>query len=58
MDLDRLLHRHRRSLMVLDSGATDEERKAHSQFARDYAVRTGMVRTALGAPHAICGFSK
>lgn len=57
MDLNRLLHRHQRSLMLLDSAATDEERKAHSQFARDYAVRIRIVRNKLGAADAVCGFS-
>jgi hypothetical protein len=57
MDLNRLLHRHQRSLMLLDKAATDEERKAHSQFARDYAVQIRIVRNELGAADAVCGFS-
>lgn len=56
MDLNQLLDRHQRSLMRLDRAVTDEERRAHSQFAHDYAVQIRMVRNKRGAGDAICGF--
>lgn len=56
MDLNSLLHQHQRSLMLQDSAATEQERAAHRQFIRDYAVRIRMVRTELGAADAACEF--
>lgn len=56
MDLNTLLDRHQRSLMLHDSAETDQERAAHRQFIRDYAVRIRIVRTELGAADAACGF--
>ena len=56
MDLNLLLHRHQLSLMRLDEAVSDEELRAHSQFARDYAVQIRMVRDELGAVNAVCGF--
>ena len=56
MDLNLLLERHQRSLMLLDSAATELERSAHRQFIRDYSVRIRMVRSELGAADATCGF--
>lgn len=49
VDLNRLLHRHRLSLMRLDQAASDDEKRAHGQFARDYAAQIKMFRKALGA---------
>ena len=56
MDLNFLLERHQRSLMLLDGAATEQERSAHRQFIRDYSVRIRMVRSELGAADAACGF--
>ena len=56
MDLNLLLHRHQRSLMRVDRAASNEERRTHSQFARDYAVQIWMVRDEQGAGDAVCGF--
>lgn len=56
MDPKFLFDRHQRSLLSLDSAATDQERDAHRQFIHDYAVRIRMVRTELGAADAVCGF--
>jgi hypothetical protein len=56
MDFNRLLYRHQLSLMRLDRAVSDEERRAHTQFARDYSVQIRMVRNGLGADDAVCGF--
>jgi len=56
VDLNRLLRRHQLSLMRLDTANSDEQRRAHTQFARDYSVQIRMVRNELGAADAICGF--
>jgi len=56
MDFNSLLDQHQRSLMLHDRAATEQERAAHRQFIRDYAVRIRMVRTELGAADAACGF--
>lgn len=56
MDLNQLLHRHQIALMLQESAGNDEERRAYSQFARDYSVRIQMARTKGGAPDAVCGF--
>lgn len=56
MDLNQLLHRQQVSLMRADRSAGEEERRAHSQFARDYSVQIKMVRDRLGAAEAVCGF--
>lgn len=58
MDLNLLLHRHQRSLMRVDKAASDEERRAHSQFARDYAVQIRMVQDEQGAGDAVCRFPR
>jgi hypothetical protein len=57
MDLNLLLHRHQVALMLQEKAADAEERRAYSQFARDYAVQIAMRRTTSGAPDASCGFS-
>lgn len=56
MDLNILLDRHQRALMLQEKAASDEERLAYRQFARDYFVRIQMARTESGAPDAVCGF--
>ena len=56
MDLNQLLGRHQRSLMRLNNSVTDDERRAHTQFIRDYAVQIRMVRNKHGAGQAVCGF--
>jgi hypothetical protein len=50
MDLNQLLHRHQLSLMQRDQAESPEERRAHSQFALDYARKIQIARDALGAP--------
>lgn len=57
MDLNQLLHRHQISLMQLDRAESAEERRAHSQFASDYAVKIQSARDALGAPAHLRGTS-
>ena len=54
MDLHSLLDQHQRSLILHDTAATEQERAAHRQFIRDYAVRIRMVGTELGGD-AVCG---
>jgi hypothetical protein len=51
VDLNQLLHRHQVSLMQLDRAESPKERRAHSQFASDYAEKMRIVRDKLGAPH-------
>ena len=50
MDLNQLLHRHQVSLMRLDQAESPEERRAHRQFASDYAEKIQVARNELGAP--------
>ena len=49
MDLNFLLHRHQLSLMIADRALTRRERRAHDQFAREYADQIRFTRAALGA---------
>ena len=49
MDLNKLLHRHQLSLMVADRSLSPRKKRAHDQFARDYADQIRAVRAALGA---------
>ncbi len=56
MDLNLLLHRHQLALMRQGAAATEEERRAYCQFARDYSVQIQIIRMEGGAPNAICGF--
>ena len=56
MDLNLLLHRHQLALMRQEAAATDEERRAYCQFARDYSVQIRITRTEGGAPNAVTGF--
>ena len=50
MDLNQLLHRHQLSLMQRDQAESLDERRAHSQFALEYAKKIQNARDALGAP--------
>jgi len=56
MDLNLLLQRHQLALMLQEKAASDEQRRAYRQFARDYSVQIQMTRTEGGAPDAVCGF--
>src|SRR3982751_3582572 len=53
MDLNSLLRRHQLSLMIADRSMTPREKRAHEQFARDYAERIHVARDALGAGPAL-----
>jgi hypothetical protein len=50
VDLNQLLHRHQLSLMQLDQAESSEERRAHREFASDYAEKIQIARDVLGAP--------
>jgi hypothetical protein len=50
VDLNQLLHRHQVSLMQVDRAESPEKRRAHSQFASDYAEKIQIARAELGAP--------
>jgi hypothetical protein len=50
VDLNQLLHRHQVALMQLDRAENPEERRAHRQFASDYAEKIHLARDELGAP--------
>jgi hypothetical protein len=49
MDLNALLRRHQLSLMMADAALTSDEKRAHDQFARDYAEQIRRTRDALRA---------
>ena len=49
MDLNSLLHRNRKSLLTPDPSMTPREKRAHEQFAREYAEQVPRTRAALGA---------
>jgi hypothetical protein len=49
MDLNILLRRHQLSLMRADRSMTPRDKRAHEQFARDYAEHINIIRDALGA---------
>jgi hypothetical protein len=56
MDLNYLLGRHQRSLFAADDRTmTPRDKRAHEQFARDYAQQIHFVRAALGASPAAPG---
>ena len=55
MDLNSLLRRHQISLMVAQRSMTSRDRRAHEQFARDYAEQIHIVRDALGARPSVPG---
>lgn len=50
MDLNELLRRNQRSLLLADGVTNSEQRRAHDQFARDYALRIGSFRSEMGVP--------
>jgi hypothetical protein len=56
MDLNRLLHRHQLSVMNVGRSLSPREKRAHGQFAREYAEQIGSMREALGATPARPGF--
>ena len=56
MDLNLMLNRHQLALMLQEKCASEEERRAYGQFARDYSLRIRMTRNDGGAPYAACGF--
>jgi hypothetical protein len=55
MDLNSLLRRHQLSLMSADRSMTPRDKRAHDQFARDYADQIRLVRDALGAVPSLPG---
>lgn len=55
MDLNFLLDRHQRSLMIADRALTYRERRAHGQFAREYAEQIRFTREMLGARPSLQG---
>jgi hypothetical protein len=55
MDLNSLLRRHQLSLMIAEHSLTAHEKRAHEQFARNYADQIRLVREALGARPALSG---
>lgn len=50
MDLESLLGRNRRSLLAEPPSLTAREKRAHDQFAREYAEQTRLTRAALLGP--------
>lgn len=55
MDLNKLLERHQRSLINADRSLSPRDKRAHDQFAREYAEQIQFVRAALGASPASPG---
>ncbi len=55
MDLNSLLPRHPRPLLVADRCLTPREKRASDQFAREYADQIPRTRAALGAGPALPG---
>ena len=55
MDLNCLLGRHQLSLMAADRTKTTRDKRAHEQFAREFAEQIHLVRAALGATPASSG---
>ena len=49
MDLNELLRRNQRSLLLADEATHSEQRRARDQFARDYSLRIGSFRGEMGA---------
>lgn len=56
MDFNKLRYSHQPSLKRVDASITEEQRQAHTQFVRDYALRIRIVRNNLGGGRAVCGF--
>ena len=55
MDLNSLLDRHQRSLMMADQALTSREKRAHDQFAREFAAQIRFTRDLLGAKPPLAG---
>jgi hypothetical protein len=55
VDLNKLLERHQRSLINADRSLSPRDKRAHDQFAREYAEQIQFVRAALGASPASPG---
>ena len=55
MDLNSLIRRHQLSLVAADRTMSPRDKRAHEQFARDYAQQIHFVRAALGAGPASPG---
>ena len=55
MDLNRLLDRHQRSLMLADRAVTSREKRVHGQFAREHAEQIRFTRQLLGAQPSLRG---
>jgi hypothetical protein len=55
MDLNSLLRRHQLSLMAAERSLSPREKRAHDQFARDYAEQIRHTRDLLGATRALPG---
>jgi hypothetical protein len=55
MDLNSLLRGHQLALMAGERSMTPRDKRAHEQFARDYAQQIQFVRAALGASPASAG---
>lgn len=53
MDLNSLLRRNQLSLIAADRSMTPRDKRAHQQFARDYAEHTHILRDAFGAAPAL-----
>jgi len=55
MGLNSLLCSHQLSLLAAERSLTPRDRRAHEQFAREYAAQIHVVRAALGASPASPG---
>ena len=55
MDLDSLLRRQRLSLMTANRSMTLSDKRAHQQFACDYAEQIGIVRDVPGGSATLSG---
>ena len=55
MDLNNLLSRNQLSLMAGDRAMTPNEKRAHTQFAREISEQNGRTRAVLGAWPALPG---
>lgn len=55
MDLNSLLRRNQLSLMATGRSMTPRDKRAHEQFARDYAEQKSIVRDAFSAERSLPG---
>lgn len=58
MDLNSLLRRNQLSLMAGSRSMTPRDKRAHEQFARDYAEQIYIIQDAFGAPRSLQGSAK